>query len=702
MVRIFLFTAILLTGLSFSYGQEKEPVVKDTVLTQNLDEVIISATRTYRQLSSLPLPAQIVTKKELKEANRIRLNNILNEQTGLITVQNFIGGEGIQMQGLDSEYTLVLIDGVPLVGRSAGTLDISRIAIGNIKQIEIVKGASSSLYGSDALGGVINIITDNPNKNGLKGQVSYNYGTFNTQDGNLNLDYKKGKISVGTFLNRNSSDGYNLINAVDVNTIDPYSNYTFNAKVNYDFTENTKLFVSGRYFTQNQDYEPTETEAGEIDVKEWNAHLKVENKYNEKWSSYFEFYATRYKAEDYLNSISDNSRFSTSDYNELLIRPEIRATYNPNDKTTFIGGIGLDYETLERTDFNETPIFNSPYAYLQYDVNPNEKLNVIVGARFDKHNEYESQFSPKAALRYELNDKIALKGSVGYGFKAPDFRQLYFNLLGIGGYTILGYNTVISRIPEMLDNGEIASENDIVVPLSFFEGSLKPENSIGYNFGVNYNPISNLRLELNVFRNDISDLIDNQLIANKTNGSGVYSYYNVNEAYTQGLEFNSTWKATNQLKISGGYQLLFAKDKAVEDIFKDGQAFASFPGSPTFQLKENDYFGLFNRSRHMANLKVYYAFDKLNLNTNLRGTYRSKYGLFDTNSNSYLDKYDDFVEAYTIWNWAINKTFKKNYEIGFGIDNIFDFTDTPESANDDVFIGNIPGRIIYAKMNIKL
>ena len=76
-------------------------------------------------------------------------------------MQNFIGGEGVQMQGLDSEYTLVLIDGVPLIGRSAGTLDLSRLSVGNIKQIEIVKGASSSLYGSEALGGVINIITDN-------------------------------------------------------------------------------------------------------------------------------------------------------------------------------------------------------------------------------------------------------------------------------------------------------------------------------------------------------------------------------------------------------------------------------------------------------------------------------------------------------------------------------------------------------------
>ena len=680
---------------------QSQITLKDTVVEQKLDEVFVTATRTYRQLSSLPMPAQIISKKELKEANRIRLNNILNEQTGLITVQNFIGGEGIQMQGLDSEYTLVLVDGVPLVGRSAGTLDISRVAIGNIKQIEIVKGASSSLYGSEALGGVINIITDNPSKNGLKGELGYNYGTFNSQDANLNLDFKKDKYSIGAFINRNSSDGYNLINAVDVNTIDPYTNYTFNTKLNYDLNETTNLYVSGRYFTQDQDYIPTEDEAGKIQVNEWNAHAKLHHTYSDKWSSYFEFYATRYKAEDYLNNVADNSLFSESDYNELLIRPEIRATYNPNDRSSFIGGIGLDYETLQRTDFNTDPIFNSPYIYLQFDVDIKDKLNVILGARFDKHNEYESQFSPKAAFRYELNDKLAVKGSVGYGFKAPDFRQLYFDLLGIAGYTILGYNTVTTRIPDLIANGEINSENDIVVPLSLFEGALKPENSVAFNFGMSYNPTSDLKLELNLFRNDIRDLIDNQLIANKTNGSGVYSYYNVNEAYTQGLEFNVNWKPSNQLKLSGGYQLLFAKDKAIEDVFKRGEAFASNPGSPAFQLDQNDYFGLFNRSRHMANLKVYYSFKDIGLSTNLRGTYRSKYGLFDTNSNSYLDTYDDFVKGHSIWNWAINKTFYKNFEIGFGIDNILDFTDVPESETDVVFIGNIPGRIIYTKLNIQ-
>ncbi len=133
----------ILFGISFCQSQIK---LKDTVVEQKLDEVLITATRTYRQLSSLPLPALIVSKEQISDVNSNRLDDILNEQTGLITVSEFVGGEGIQMQGLDSQYTLILIDGVPIIGRSAGTLDIGRLTVGNIKQIEIVKGASSSLY----------------------------------------------------------------------------------------------------------------------------------------------------------------------------------------------------------------------------------------------------------------------------------------------------------------------------------------------------------------------------------------------------------------------------------------------------------------------------------------------------------------------------------------------------------------------------
>lgn len=701
-MRLITIIAIFLVSITNCFSQI---VLKDTVTEQQLDEVVITATRTLRQLSSLPLPAQIVSKKELKAVNTVRLNGILNEQTGLITVPGFIGGEGIQMQGLDPQYTLVLIDGVPLVGRSAGTLDLSRLTVGNIKQIEIVKGASSSIYGSEALGGVINIITDLPKKQGVKGDLDYRFGTFNSHDLNLDLGYRKGKLRLNGFVNYNSSDGYDLNNAVNVNTVDPYYNITVNPRLQYDFNDNTNLFVSLRGFHQDQDYVPTQTENGDIITYEWNSHLRLNHTYNDKWSSYFEFYATQFDTEQTLYDTATNQLDSKSDYNELLIRPEIRATYEPSDKTTFIAGLGMDHETLERNDFSVQPIFNSPYVFLQYDTNITEKLNVILGARYDSHSDYKSQFSPKAALRYEITDNLAVKGSVGYGFKAPDFRQLYFDFDGFGGYTVLGYNMVPSVLQELFDNGVLSSTYDqaqIDAIISDFQGDLKPESSVAYNFGFTYKPISSLNLEINFFRNDIKDLIDSRQIAVKASQNGVFSYVNVNQAYTQGFEFNATWQANKQLKVSGGYQYMIAKDKDAETIFENGEAFASSPQG-AFRLDEDDYFGLPNRSRHMANLKLFYDFVDLGLNANIRGVYRSKYGLFDTNGtiNGYIDEYDDFVEGFSTWDLALNKTIFKNYELGFGIDNVFDFTDWPESGSDQVFIANIPGRLFYGTLNIK-
>ena len=142
--------------------------------------------------------------------------------------------------------------------------------------------------------------------------------------------------------------------------------------------------------------------------------------------------------------------------------------------------------------------------------------------------------------------------------------------------------------------------------------------------------------------------------------------------------------------------MLFAKDKAAEKAFENGSVFARDQETQiSFRLDKNDYIGLFNRSRHMANLKVFYTFERWKLDTNIRGTYRSKYGLYDTNGNSYLDKYDNFVDGYTIWDFAINKILYKNYKLGFGIDNVLGFTDTQN-------ISNISGRIIYGKLNIQL
>jgi outer membrane receptor for ferrienterochelin and colicins len=144
----------------------------------------------------LPLPVTLISKKKILQSGTVRLNEILNEQTGIITIADESGFEGVQIQGIASDYILILIDGVPLVGRSAGNFDLSRLTVGNIKQIEVVKGPSSSLYGSEALGGVINIITEKPTSEELNGHVSYRIGRFTQQDINLDLQQRYKKLPM--------------------------------------------------------------------------------------------------------------------------------------------------------------------------------------------------------------------------------------------------------------------------------------------------------------------------------------------------------------------------------------------------------------------------------------------------------------------------------------------------------------------------
>ena len=171
--------------------------------------------------------------EEIEKTNATRLSDIINDELGLITVSDFGGAEGIQMQGLDSEYTLILIDNQPLVGRLAGTLDLNRISVGNVKQIEIVRGPSSSLYGNNAFAGVVNIITEEP-KPGFKAEVIGSYETHNTFDKNANISYRKNNFYSSIFFNNFSSNGYDLVEGDGLNTVNKFRNNTLQIKLRKD------------------------------------------------------------------------------------------------------------------------------------------------------------------------------------------------------------------------------------------------------------------------------------------------------------------------------------------------------------------------------------------------------------------------------------------------------------------------------------
>lgn len=690
--------SILLAGpflYAFSQQSGRE---RDSARVEKLEGVVVTATRTYRQLSSLPLPVTLISKEQIQRTGVTRLDEILEEQTGiLITPDATIGGgEGVQIQGISSDYVLVLIDGVPVVGRSSGNLDLSRLAIGNIEQVEVVKGPSSSLFGSEALGGVINIITRPASDRKISGQLSHRSAEFNNQNTSLSFGQKVGGgLGYSFFFDRLSTDGFDLTPDSEAQTVSPFFNYTFNARVHARLSSNLDGFASGRYFVQEFDIQPSTSME-----RDGNYHLRLDHNPSEKTQIQYELYYTHYQTDEQSVDPVDQQVLIENDFNQSLLRPELRFNHSFSTGNTLTLGMGYNHETLDRSLFANEVVFDSQYVFAQYDFRPWNKVNVIAGARFDRHSEYNSQFSPKASMRFSLSEDLALKASVGSGFKAPDFRQLYLDFTNVsgGGYSVFGKEVEAVGIQRLLDLGQVAA---LQVDPTDLGQPLDAESSVGYNVALVVRR-PEWSFEINAFRNDFRNLIDTRILASKTNGQNVFGYINRDQVYTQGVEADVHLRPSANLNLSAGYQLLYAYDKAKIEAVEQGEVFARDPRTlQTVAVSRQEYFGLENRSRHTLNFKVFYEIPRWKADANLRVVYRSRFGLTDVNGNDVLDDFDDaFIEGYALVNVAVGKTFLKKYKLQAGVNNLLNFRGVnPLGAPGNRLLVN-PGMQWFTRLHI--
>jgi len=671
--------------LSVSYGQQDIDNINNT----KLEEVVVTATKTLRQLSTLPLPVKLISNQEITNSNSSRLSDILDDQPGIFIVPDFGGGNGVQIQGLDSQYTLLLIDGSPVIGRQSGTLDLDRISIGNIEQIEIIKGSSSSLYGTDAIGGVVNLITSRTNDS-ISADVSYKISTFNTNDFSFNI----GKISnkghnLNLYFNSFQSDGYDLNDDPILKTVEPYKSYTGFLRHNFKKSK-WSFFSSSRMYYENQDFKLDENSYGRNIINESSINSSINFQNNESHKLVFENYYTNYKNDEKFDL--NQNLIEESFFDQSLFKSELRSIFKNDKKNTLTLGIGFYSESLKRNNFYKDKVAqNSINYFVQYEGFIFKNTNYVFGARYDQYDEYDSEFSPRFAIRTQINDNISSKISIGKGFKTPDFRQLYFNFSNSSsGYSVIGFNAAKEIISNLQNLGQIAN---LIITQDQFDGKLKPETSVSYNLGFNIKTNNNIVFDFNFFRNQIKNLIDYKIIATKTNGQNIFSYYNLNKVYTQGIEFNTGFNI-DDINFRIGYQYLDAKDDDAKNQIDRGEVFVRLtPLSPAFKINDKDYFGLFNRSKHNLNFKISHVTNN-NIEIYFKSKYRSRYGIADSNGNAILDIYDDFVTSNLISDLSISKQFK-NYTLTVGSDNLFDYTD-PEN------IPNYPGRVIYSKLNFKL
>lgn len=659
-----------------------------------LGEVVVTATRTERSIDNIPMPVQLVAQEQIERIGSIRLGEVLQEQTGLQMVSDH--GAGLQMQGLSSDYILILIDGEPVIGRTAGTIDLSRITVNNIERIEIIRGPSSSLYGSEAMAGVVNIITKN-NTSGWNGTLGTQYRSFRTWDTQAEAGYRGERLSVRAFANRLRSDGYDLTDNTVAQTVAPYQALTFGPKLSYRISDQLQLRVSSRIYREssNDQLDITPDEAvvrlnSYNERSDWNVLPILEYRPNDRHKLQLRHYVSGYNTESRLTYLSDNQIFDLSKFNQTFQRSEVQYDWYRNDRHIVTGGAGYLTEQVEATRYDDVNRFVSTYAFAQYQWQPTDRWNVVAGGRFDTHSAYANRLSPKLAVGYAANKWLRLQASFGGGYKAPDFRQLLLSFTNpVAGYSVFGAQVVPEKFAELQEQGQI--ERVLIDPATVEE--IRAESSLAYNLGLILTPQEGLSIKVNAYRNDISDLIETAPIARKTNGQSVFSYFNFAEVVTQGVEAQADYKLYPGLALSAGYQYLDTRDKEAVQQIENGEVFRRDASNRTVAVTAADYGGLFNRSRHSGNVKVFYTNQRYNFDISLRGLYRGRWGVGDFNGNTVLDAANEYADGYWLVNLAARQHFGDWLTLEAGSNNLFGQTTVNEPA--------LAGRIFFTGVQLK-
>lgn len=656
---------------------------------QDLEEVNINSAHknpdNLIDMINTIMPSSVITRKMIEQMGSRRLDEVLKEQTGLAMVSDIGSGSraiGLQMQGFDSGYTMIMIDGQPMVGRNSGNLDLSRITVSNIERIEIIKGASSCLYGSEALAGVVNIVT-RKNITQSQGLAALRYGSFNmidaTLEGETPFAGKKGSAFVSANFYR--TDGFNSNPYLqEGKTAPPFDSYSLQGRGRYNLNTISTLNFNGRFSTRKSVNTKDFGTGRDVDIltdDEINGSVSLNNNFRNGTQLKTQYYLTRFKNRQDFTDINSGNLLEGSNFIQYLHRGELQASHEFNRRFKLTGGTGAAYEYLNDVSYRGAKSMTNAFGYGQADWTLSNTVQLTGGTRYDYHNKYGSKINPSAGLRYTPFKNITFKAAIGTGFKTPNFQQLYMVFTNIQtGYTVLGSEEFAREIKILQDAGQIQS----IWPIASRIGGLKPERSVSYSTGFTITAIKSLKLDLNVFYNDIKNFINSEQIATKTSSQQIFSYINIAKAYLTGAEIGVNWAATPSLNINAGYQLLYAIDRGVIDSIKAEQGLYGqvYDTNLNHQRKSerSDYFGMFNRSRHMANIKFSYE-HQTGFSGTFRVNYRSKYGFQEANrANHFLDNYDTFVSAHFLLNLSVQKTFyNKHLALQLTADNLFDYRD---------------------------
>lgn len=616
------FGLLLFAILSSAESRDK---TSETDSTVELEPIVVTATKTPQRLEDAPAITNLITRAEIEATGAENIGEVLEHTAGII-IHRDGHGDGVQLQGLNSEYVLILVDGEPQVGRIAGKLDMARLAVENVERIEIVKGATASLFGNAALGGVINIITRKATSP-FSVQVSQTFEQNTTLDSRGTVELQRDNLNALLTLSRNHRNPIDLDPSDLTTTIDGYANVTGSARTEYQLTPATNLIFSGQYFTQDQ---KGISENGPVafdrlgDIENFSGSVGVEHELGNRTHGTpatlltGKLYATRYDDESTVVN-RETREISSENLNiQDLLKGELQfdTTLWEKHQFTLGGEIVLENLQSQRITGGERGILTNS-LFVQNVFRPISAFALVIGGRLDNHSEFGTHFSPKLSTLYRMTDNLRLRFSYGQGFRAPDFKNLYLDFTNVtSGYQVLG------------------------------NPNLRPESSHNWNLGLEYQIFDGLLGRVHAYRNDLHNLIEAERIGKSAAGGSKFEYQNISKAFTEGVDIEAVVGSIGGFTSAVGYAYLRGADKE--------------SGLP-----------LLNRSTHNGTLKLAYLHANSGFQVDLRGRYASPWGFFD-DGDKVLES-EELAPSYWVWNLRASKTLLKIFKVSIGCNNIFDF-----------------------------
>ena len=417
-------------------------------------ELVVTATRRERNLKNVPITVQVITAEEIQKSQAPDFQSFLENEFSGINFTNEGGMPNINMMGFGGKYVLFLMDGERMAGETFDNIDYDRIDLENIERIEVIKGASSSLYGSNALGGVINIITKDAQKP-LELSANYLYNTQEDHKTNLSVGTKQrwGSVRVPVFYNfrqpyiivdkeplktyKNGVPHYSRMGELNVAG---FTNYGASPKLTFDLSPKWNLSLAPSYY-----------------FSERNAGTQSSKKLRDRYYNYSGALKSDYKITDSktLSLSAAYDRYDKYKYYVLLNEKEksyensilrVGGQYNQSikEKHSLVAGTEVNSDELLSFRFTNTGEEAKKNAqnyalFTQQEWALSEDFTLVTGVRMDYHSLFQQYLTYRLSGMFKI-DAFTLRGGYASGFRSPTLKELYTNWFHPwgGGFQIMG------------------------------------------------------------------------------------------------------------------------------------------------------------------------------------------------------------------------------------------------------------------------